>query len=66
MPPRDSVEAYLKCVWEQILGVPGLGVTDEFFAMGGTSLDTIVLTARIQNDYGVRVSAGGGVPAPND
>jgi thioesterase domain-containing protein/acyl carrier protein len=55
--PRDSAEAYLKSMWEQILGTADIGMTDNFFAIGGTSLDTIVLTARMQKDYGVRVPA---------
>ncbi|OLF16234.1 hypothetical protein BU204_17860 [Actinophytocola xanthii] len=42
--PRDDRERLLAEVWAEVLGVAELGVTDDFFALGGDS----VLAARAQ------------------
>jgi amino acid adenylation domain-containing protein/non-ribosomal peptide synthase protein (TIGR01720 family) len=42
--PRDERERVLAGVWAEVLGVADVGVTDDFFAMGGDS----ILAARAQ------------------
>lgn len=37
-PPGDAIEAELLDIWCKILGRDGLGVTDDFFDVGGNSL----------------------------
>ena len=37
-PPRDMFEGVLVRIWEQVLGVRGLGVHDRFFEIDGHSL----------------------------
>ena len=36
--PRTSVEAALAQIWEELLGLPRVGVENDFFALGGHSL----------------------------
>ena len=43
----NEIEATLLAIWSQILGTKSLGVTDNFFDLGGTSLQLIALHAKI-------------------
>ncbi|MEP6802072.1 MAG: amino acid adenylation domain-containing protein [Acidobacteriota bacterium] len=45
--PRDSLEAKLAAIWEEVLGVSGIGVFDDYFDMGGHSLLAALLFSRI-------------------
>ncbi|MFG2225132.1 amino acid adenylation domain-containing protein [Streptomyces sp. NPDC048644] len=38
LAPRDEVERILVEIWSDVLGVPRLGVLDDFFGLGGHSL----------------------------
>ncbi len=44
--PRDEVEHQIATVWQKVLGVPQVGILDDFFDLGGHSLK--VLTALVQ------------------
>ena len=66
--PRDGVELELAAIWEECLGVPRVGVTDEFFALGGSSLLSVRVVDRVEERFGCRVPfsvllAGGTVEA---
>jgi thioesterase domain-containing protein len=39
--PRDSLEGQLVELWQKVLGVPSIGVRDDFFELGGDSLKAI-------------------------
>jgi thioesterase domain-containing protein/acyl carrier protein len=54
-PPRDTVEKQLCQIWEAVLGVPQVGVEDDFFALGGHSLLAIRLFTRIERELGRRL-----------
>jgi amino acid adenylation domain-containing protein len=45
--PRDSLEAQLVALWEKVLGVSPIGVTDDFFALGGDSLLAVRIFAEL-------------------
>jgi len=47
-PPRDPLEAQLVELWQDLLGVQAIGVTDDFFELGGDSL----LAARMVQQIG--------------
>ncbi|BCL38696.1 amino acid adenylation domain-containing protein [Nostoc sp. MS1] len=49
--PRNEVEAKLVQIWSDILHLPKIGVTDNFFAIGGDSLKTLHLTAKIEEVF---------------
>jgi thioesterase domain-containing protein len=50
--PRDEVELRLAQIWEQLLGVAGVGVTEDFFELGGHSLMAVRLRAQIEAAFG--------------
>jgi len=50
--PRDVIELQLMQLWEEILGIPRIGIQDNFFALGGHSLQAITLMTRIQQLFG--------------
>ena len=54
--PRDQMERDLARVWEDVLGVSGVGVTDDFFELGGNSLLTVKLMR------GIRAATGCTLP----
>jgi hypothetical protein len=43
--PRDDFERALVEVWQEALGVEGVGIRDDFFALGGDSLTSIRIVA---------------------
>jgi len=50
--PRDVLELQLAQIWEQILGVHPIGVTDNFVDLGGHSLLAVSLMARVRKVTG--------------
>lgn len=54
MPPANKAEAAAQRVWAGVLGVKEApGVTDDFFAAGGSSLLAFRLAGRMQRDLGL-------------
>jgi amino acid adenylation domain-containing protein len=53
--PRDSLEHQLAAVWETQLGQSPIGVTENFFELGGDSLGALELLARIERQCGYDV-----------
>ena len=49
--PSDDVERTLVGIWEELLGVAGLGVRDNFFDLGGHSLIAVRLFTMIKKTY---------------
>lgn len=49
----DPVAAKLSAIWTEILGVSNVGTDDDFFALGGHSLNAVRMFARIRKDFGV-------------
>jgi amino acid adenylation domain-containing protein len=54
--PRNELERQLAQVWEEVLGVRPVGVTDNFFALGGYSLLALRLMARVNQQFGCEIS----------
>jgi len=50
--PRDQVEARLAQIWQELLGVPAIGITEDFFTLGGHSLLALRLAVRIRQELG--------------
>jgi len=54
--PRTAVEATLAQVWADVLGVDRVGVTDNYFALGGDSILSIQVVSRVRDALGVEMS----------
>src|SRR5882762_2743387 len=64
MGPRDSVESQLVRLWEAVLGKRPVGIEDDFFELGGTSLLAARLFAQIEEDFNLRIPLVTLVQAP--
>ncbi|HUS79681.1 MAG TPA: amino acid adenylation domain-containing protein, partial [Armatimonadota bacterium] len=53
--PRDDLERALVRVWERVLGLSEVGVTDSFFDLGGHSLLAARLVAEMEAELGARL-----------
>jgi amino acid adenylation domain-containing protein len=62
--PRSALEATLAGIWERVLGVPRVGVHDNFFALGGHSLKATQVIARVRDACGVELSVRSLFAAP--
>lgn len=49
--PRDTLEAQLVHIWQETLGVVHIGITNNFFDLGGNSFSAVRLMAHIQRTY---------------
>jgi amino acid adenylation domain-containing protein len=54
-PPRDMLEELLLRIWEDLLGVKGIGVLDHFFDIGGHSLLAARLVDAIERETGIAI-----------
>ncbi|WP_218080278.1 non-ribosomal peptide synthetase [Anthocerotibacter panamensis] len=62
--PRTPVEELLVRLWAQVLGLPQVGIHDNFFALGGHSLLATQVIARVRETFGVEVPLRGLFEAP--
>ncbi|MFF7163702.1 amino acid adenylation domain-containing protein [Streptomyces sp. NPDC008086] len=53
--PRDEAEATLCALFADLLGLPSVGIHDEFFALGGHSVLATRLVARVRAELGAVV-----------
>lgn len=53
--PRDEMETMLADIWAAVLEVDWVGITDNFFEMGGDSIKAVQIAARL-NDAGKTVN----------
>mgnify|MGYP001545417886 CR=1 FL=1 len=51
--PRDLVETRLARIWKSVLNVSSVGRADDFFQLGGTSLQSVEVLLRIEELFGV-------------
>ena len=56
--PRDASEIRLARIWEEVLDVHPVGVTDSFFELGGHSILGTRLFARVEKEFGQRLPLG--------
>lgn len=53
--PRNDIEATIIGIWEEFLGLRGIGAEDNFFALGGHSLLAIQIIARLRETFPVEI-----------
>ncbi|MGH7439635.1 MAG: amino acid adenylation domain-containing protein, partial [Polyangiaceae bacterium] len=61
---RTPDEKRLVEIWTEILGIDGVGVKDDFFELGGQSLQAVTVMSRIQEAFGVALPAQAFFEAP--
>ncbi len=54
--PRTSMEALIAEIWQEVLGVDRVGVYDNFFDLGGHSLLSMQVVARLEKQVGIRIN----------
>ncbi len=62
--PRTPVEAALVAIWTEVLGHDGMGIHDDFFALGGDSILAALVVARVLSRLGVELRLGSVFEAP--
>ncbi len=55
VPPRTALETYLVEKWSAELKLSTIGIHQNFFEAGGSSLQAAVMTTQLSNDLGVHV-----------
>ncbi len=53
--PRDPIETKLLSIFSQVLKTSDIGITDNFFEMGGHSLLAVRLVSKIEKEFGRRI-----------
>ncbi|HKR50295.1 MAG TPA: non-ribosomal peptide synthase/polyketide synthase [Pseudonocardiaceae bacterium] len=56
LAPRSATEHTLAGIWADVLGAERVGVTDNFFALGGDSILSIQVVSRVRGVFGVELS----------
>ena len=54
--PEGQVEQQLARIWQQLLGLDRVGRDDNFFEIGGHSLQGIKLVAKVSEQFGIQLS----------
>ncbi|MGB3467578.1 MAG: MupA/Atu3671 family FMN-dependent luciferase-like monooxygenase, partial [Cyclobacteriaceae bacterium] len=54
--PRNEIEEKLVGIWKELLQVEKIGVYDDFFALGGHSLNATQLIIRIEHIFSVKIN----------
>lgn len=53
--PRNKTEENLAKIWEELLGIPRVGIEDNFFDLGGHSLLAASFVGRVEKQLGVTI-----------
>ena len=55
LPPKNNIEKKLVQIWKEILKKDHIGILDDFFELGGNSLNAIQLSSRINTIFKVSI-----------
>ncbi|MBX3596784.1 MAG: amino acid adenylation domain-containing protein [Rhizobiaceae bacterium] len=61
----DPLTAQLAAIWGDILGISGVAPEDDFFALGGHSLNAVRMLARVRKEFAVSLPLGKLFEAPH-
>jgi thioesterase domain-containing protein/acyl carrier protein len=62
--PSNRDEISLAQIWSEVLGIAKIGIDDDFFELGGTSLQAVMIFAKISRAHGFDLPAATMVRAP--
>ncbi|MCX7121890.1 MAG: amino acid adenylation domain-containing protein [Gammaproteobacteria bacterium] len=48
VPPRNAMDGKICLIWREILNNPEIGITDDFFALGGDSITSIQVISKLR------------------
>jgi thioesterase domain-containing protein/acyl carrier protein len=54
--PRDEIELQIAKIWEKVLGIPSVGMRDNFFDLGGHSLLAVRLLDEIEKTFAKKLN----------
>lgn len=54
-PPQTEIEKKLVALFEELLGIEGVGIADDFFELGGHSLIAVQLGSRLREIFDVEI-----------
>ncbi len=54
--PKTETECVLAAIWQSILGIDNVGVTEDFFSLGGHSLLVVEMAIHIRDRLGVDIA----------
>jgi len=49
--PRDEVEGRLVAIWAEVMGLPSVGVRDDFLELGGDSLSALGILSAVEAEF---------------
>ena len=52
----NEIEVEITKIWQELLGIPNVGLHDNFFELGGDSLIFLQVTTRLRDKYGISSS----------
>lgn len=55
VPPRNSFEEQMAFIWGDILGLESVGIHDNFFHIGGDSMQTVRLVNRMRSELNIDI-----------
>lgn len=55
-PPRSDRELQIAAIWSEVLATPRIGIDQNFFTIGGTSILAAQIALRLEDTFGVDVS----------
>ena len=53
--PRTATEERMAAIWQEVLGIEKIGITDNFFNLGGDSLKAILILSKIEKNFGIEI-----------
>ncbi len=56
--PANEIEAKLVSIWEEVLGISGIGIKHNFFEIGGNSINSLKVIGLIKKEFDIDVSLG--------
>jgi thioesterase domain-containing protein len=54
--PRTELERWIVGLWQKVLGIDRIGVTDDFFELGGDSLSAVLVVDEVQRKTGAALA----------
>src|SRR6185295_10165438 len=56
--PSNELESQIAAIWQELLGIDGLGASDDFFELGGHSLLATRFLARFEQRWSHKITIG--------